>query len=493
MSEDPRFGALLRRYRQAASLSQAALAERAQLSANAIAALERGRRGVPRPTTVLLLADALGLGPADRVKLIDAAGAGRSSGSPSNDSAVSPLPTLLTSFVGREQELTDVRELLARSRLLTLTGVGGIGKTRLALEAARTADEVAFVELAAIAGEGAVPHTVAAALGVREQPQRPILDTLAAALRPKRLLLVLDNCEHLVATCAELVDVLLRACPTLRVLATSREPLGIGGEVLWQVPSLSLPTPQAQTTVAHLAESEAVQLFIERAQSVRSSFSLTEHNARAVADICAKLDGIPLAIELAAARILTLTAEQIAERLDDRFRLLGRAHGRTAPGRHQTLRAAIDWSYELLSPDEQDALAQLSVFAGGWTLEAAEKVCVRQEEVTQTETTEVLDVLSGLVDKSLVLAEARLDGVRYSLLETIRQYASERLEVMPGAVGVRERHRDWYLTLGQRALSSYWWGTDLLVWLARLEREQANFRAALRFSLERGDADWACL
>jgi predicted ATPase len=236
-------------------------------------------------------------------------------------------------------------------------------------------------------------------------------------------------------------------------------------------------------------QSEAVQLFVERARSVVPAFALTERNARAVADICGKLDGIPLAIELAAARVPALAPEQIAARLDDRFRLLGRAPWRTAPARHQTLRAAIDWSHELLSPAEQRVLAQLSVFAGGWTLEAAEAVCGRQEEQPETQPTDVLDVLSGLVDKSLVLAEPGPDGVRHRLRETIRQYATERLAVVPGADAVRERHRDWYETLGQHALASYWWGKDLLAWLERLQREQANFRAALRFSLERGEAE----
>ncbi len=490
MGEDLAFGAMLRRYRLAASLSQAVLAERAHVSTNAIAALERGRRGVPRPSTVLFLADALGLGPAERVALIDAAGAQRSDVSPPTDGPLPPLPTPLTSFVGRDQELADVRQSLARTRLLTLTGVGGIGKTRLALEAARQAQgDVAFVELAAVASVAAMPHAVASALGVREQPQRLIIDTLAAALRPRLLLLVLDNCEHLVASCAELVDALLRACPGLRVLATSREPLAIGGEVVWHVPSLSLPKPRVQPTVAQVGASEAVQLFVERAQTLVRSFSLTENNARAVNDICGKLDGIPLAIELAAAWVPALAPGQIAARLDDRFRLLGRAKSRNAPVRHQTLRAAIDWSYDLLSAAEQRVLTQLSVFAGGWTLEAAEAVCDCGHEWPGAQPPDVLDVLSGLVDKSLALAESGADGARYRLLETIREYAIERLAGLSGGEAARERHRDWYLTLGQHALSSYWWGRDLLAWLERLERERANFRSALRFSLERGEAE----
>lgn len=490
MTEDVAFGALLRRFRLIASLSQAALAERAHLSTNAIAALERGRRGVPRPATVLLLADALRLGPVERAALIDTAGAQRAGAAPPTDSAFPQVPTPLTSFVGRDQELAGVQQLLAATRLVTLTGFGGIGKTRLALEAARNVTgDVAFVELAAVATGSALPHAVASGLGVREQPGRPITDTLAAALRARPLLLVLDNCEHLVASCAQLADELLHACPDLNLLATSREPLGIGGEVVWQVPPLSLPEPHSQPTVAQVGASEAVRLFVERGRMLVHSFSLSENNARAIKDICRKLDGIPLAIELAAAWLPTLTPDQIAARLDDRFRLLGRPGSRTAEARHQTLRAVIDWSYDLLDRAEQRLLAQLSVFAGGWLLDAAEAVCGASGQETGGQHPDMVEVLHGLVNKSLVLADPGPDGMRYRMLETIREYAADRRATHSGGDGTLERHRDWYLALGQRALASYWWGTDLLGWLERLERDRANFRAALTFSADRGDAE----
>ena len=452
MSEIQAFGALLRRYRLAASLSQSVLAERAHVSINAIAALERGRRSAPRPSTVLLLADALGLASGERAALVAAAG-GRLSASNRRERTLTNLPISLTSFVGRQQEVADVQQLLATARLLTLCGAGGIGKTRLALEAVREADgDVAFVELASVTDRAALPHAIASILGVREQPQRPLLQTLMTALRPRHLLLVLDNCEHLVSACAELAEALLRSCAHLRILATTREPLGIGGEVVWQVPPLTLPDLGAQPTIAQVTESEAVQLFIDRAQSRVRGFSMTPGTARAVADVCVQVDGIPLAIELAAARVKVLTPEQMAARLSDRFRLLSGGNDRHAPARHQTLRAAVDWSFDLLSVAEQHVLAQLAVFAGGWTLEAAEAVCTCPDDGTGIPAATVLDVLSGLVDKSLVLAEPGAHGVRYRFLETIRQYASERMEVLPEADAIRRRHRTWHVEFANKAL-----------------------------------------
>lgn len=302
-----------------------------------------------------------------------------------------------------------------------------------------------------------MPLAVTAALGLRETPGSSPVVPLVDYLRGRELLLVLDNCEHLLDACASLAEELLRACPRLRVLATSRERLGVESERAWLVPSLSLPDPRQPATAANIARSEAVQLVRERARAVRPSFELTNHNAPTVAQICRRLDGIPLAIELAAARVRVLAVEQIAARLDDRFRLLT-GGGRTAPPRHQTLQAAIDWSYQLLSPAERTLLRRLAVFVRGWTLEAAEAICGEG----------VLDLLTGLVDKSLVVAES-LDGeeARYRLLETIRQYANEKLldgapRRSPGAGGhagssgseaaaLRARHRDWYLAFAERA------------------------------------------
>jgi non-specific serine/threonine protein kinase len=485
------FGELLRHYRVAARLTQEALAERAGLSTRGIADLERGARLVPHPDTLRRLTGALNLEELDHATL---AAAGRR---PALPLAAEPprLPGQLTSFIGREDELGGVRRLLGTVRLLTLTGFGGIGKTRLALAVAHAVadaypDGVVFVELASVADEDLLPHTVASILGVRELPQVPVIRTLAAALREKRLLLVLDNCEHLVVGCAALADTLLRGCPQLRILTTSREPLGVGGEIVWQVPALSVPTLSAPNSLelrapAELGDYAAVQLFAERARDVLPSFELTQHTAHAVAEVCVQLDGIALAIELAAARVRLLAPEQIAERLGDRLRLLATG-SRTAPARHQALRAAIDWSYDLLTELEKVLLQRLSVFAGGWTLEAAEAVCGGEG----IEPAEVLDLLGRLVDKSLVQAERDPNGIaRYRLLETLREYAGERLRSQGDSEQLLRRHGAWYTGLACHGLEDFWWGVDLLSWLDKLARDQANFRAVLRRSLEVTDAE----
>ena len=303
------------------------------------------------------------------------------------------LPTQLTSFIGRQQEIAEVKRLLSTTRLLTLTGAGGCGKIRLALQVASCEIDsypagVWLAELAAVADPALVPKTIAAAVGVPEQPGRDVTETLIDALQSKVLLLILDNCEHLVAACADLAATLLRACPQLRVLGTSREELGVPGETLWRVPSLSLPDVRRLPAVEDLVLYDAVRLFIDRAAATTAGFTITNENAPAVAQVCQRLDGIPLAIELAAARMKVLAVEQIAGRLDDRFRLLT-GGSRTVLPRQQTLRAAIDWSYDLLNELERAILRRLSVFAGGWTLEAAEAICAGDEVPTH----EVLDLL----------------------------------------------------------------------------------------------------
>jgi predicted ATPase len=395
------------------------------------------------------------------------------------------LPLQLTSFVGRAGPLREVERLLAGGRLLTLTGAGGVGKTRLALQAAADAsgaypDGVWLAALAALADAALVPETVAAAVGVREEPGRPLLGSLTDALRPKRLLLVLDNCEHLLDACAALADALLRACPHLHILATSREALGIAGETVWRVPSLSLPDagdPAHPAPPAALTQSEAVRLFLDRAVGVQPAFRVTTQNAPAVAQICARLDGIPLAIELAPARVRVLPPAQLLARLEDRFRLLT-SGSRTAPERHQTLRAAVDWSYGLLSEAERRLFARLSVFAGGWSLEAAEAVCAEDPLAPDA----VLDVLTRLVDKSLVVVDAQPDGTaRYRLLETLRLYAGEKLLTAAGATAVRTRHRDYFLAWAERAGPGLH-GRDHRAWLGRFDAEQDNLRAALAWS-----------
>ncbi len=392
------------------------------------------------------------------------------------------LPVALTSFVGRERETAEVTRLLSGTRLLTLTGAGGCGKSRLALEVARGAlegarDGVWVVELAALSDANLVPQAVAAVLSVPEQPGRSVSDTLAEVLRHKTLLVVLDNCEHLLAACAGLAYALLRGCPELRILATSREPLGVAGETIWRVPSLSVPDPTHLPSYESTMHYEAVRLFAERAAAVRPGFRITEANAAAVVRVCHRLDGIPLAIELAAARVRAMSVEEIAARLRDRFHLLT-GGGRMAPPRHQTLRAAMDWSYDLLSEDERVLLRRVSVFAGGYPLEAVEAVCSAQG----VELSQGLDLLTSLVDKSLVNVETRGEETRYRVLETVRQYARDRLEESGGALAVRRAHRAWYLALAERANPALR-GPEQNAWLKRLEVEHDNLRAALELSM----------
>jgi predicted ATPase/DNA-binding CsgD family transcriptional regulator len=395
------------------------------------------------------------------------------------------LPVALTSFVGREREIPEVEGLLAETRLLTLVGPGGCGKTRLALRVAagleeRLGDGAWWASLSSLSDPDLVPNAVGSALGVRETPDRTPIEALAAFLEAKGPLIVLDNCEHLIWACAALVDVLLRSCPGLKVLATSREPLGVAGEVSWPVPPLSLP--DQQQNAGDLLRFGAVRLFVERARAAIPDFALTQENASAVARLCAKLDGMPLAIELAASRARVISPGQILERLDDRFRLL--RGGRTSVPRHKTLRATIDWSHDLLSGAEKVLFRRLSVFAGGWTLAAAEKVCAGDGIAED----EVLELLSFLVDKSLVLRTHGGAGgeARYRMLQTIRQYAAERLAESGEALG--RRHADYFLTLAEVAEPAMV-GPDQAAWMERLEHEHDNLRAALGWFEERGDAE----
>lgn len=400
------------------------------------------------------------------------------------------LPVQVTSFVGRRYEIGELARLLGRTRILTLTGAGGVGKTRLALQTAGTVlehypDGVWLVELASISDPSLVTRETAASLGVQEQRGRPMIDALVDDLRPTRTLLLLDNCEHLIGACADLADALVRACPEVQILATSREPLGIDGETDWRVPSLAVPDPSRLPPLDRLARYEGVQLFVERAMAAVPSFLLTDEEAAPVARICERLDGIPLAIELAAARMKALSASQIAGRLDDLFRLLT-VGSRTALPRQQTLRATLDWSYDLLSETERRLFARLSVFAGGWTLEAAEAVCGgwKDEEPApapnaQSPTpSDVLDLLAHLVDKSLVVAERTGGEVRYRLLEPMRQYAAEKLQAFGDELVLRTRHLAWFRTFATRADDSLR-GPGIGVWLDRLETEHDNLRAAL--------------
>ena len=410
----------------------------------------------------------------------------------SADRSLHNLPLELTSFIGREKALAEVKGLLdGDARMVTLCGPGGAGKTRLALAVARDLLEgfegaVWWVELAPISDPELVPRAVASALGVPEAPDRSPTEDLVAFLERRKAFLILDNCEHLVEACADLADTLLMTCPDLQLLATSREPLRVAGETAFMVPSLSLPEPGRESTAEELAGYEAIHLFVERARAVDSGFALTEGNAPAVAQLCDKLDGIPLAIELAAARTRVLTVEQISEKLQDPLGLLTTG-SRTAAARHQTLRATLQWSYELLDAQERGLLGRLSVFAGGWTLEAAEAIGKTAEAEGRVSNLPVLDLLSQLVDKSLVVAEADAEGaLRYRMLEPIRQFAREKLEESDEEPEVRRRHAEHYLALAETAEPELV-GPDQGLWIGRLRTEFGNLREAHSWSLEPGD------
>jgi predicted ATPase/predicted Ser/Thr protein kinase len=393
------------------------------------------------------------------------------------------LPVQLTSFIGRQREIAAIRRLFLSTRLLTLTGAGGCGKTRLALQVAadlleQFRDGVWVVDLAPLSEPDLVPQSAASVLKVQEGPNRSLVEVLSDYVRPRQLLLVLDNCEHLITACAELAETLLRAGTGLHILATSREAMGISGETVWHVPSLSLPEQAQALSPEVLLEYEAVRLFVERAAAVEPTFAITNANTATVAEICHRLDGIPLAIELAAARLKVLSVEEINVRLKDRFRLLT-GGSRTAVARQRTLEATVDWSYDLLTEVEQRLLRRLSVFTGGWTLEAAEDVCSGEG----VEKDEILEPLSRLVDKSLVNVEEGATGNRrYRFLETVRQYGQVRLVRSGEAERLRELHLAFFFELAQRAEPELQ-RPDQVIWLNRLQLEHDNLRAALDWCL----------
>jgi len=404
------------------------------------------------------------------------------------------LPAEPNSFVGRERDLAELALLLTDVRALTLCGPGGIGKTRLAVRlgadlAPGFPDGAWIAELADLGDPDLVARRVATTLGVREEPDRSLAETLCDALRSRELLLILDTCEHLVEACAPLVQRLLAGCRGIRVVATSREPLRVRGETVWRVPPLELPTALAGLTAREMLEHEAVRLFTDRAAAVRPGFTLGAENAQSVARLCRMLDGIPLAIELAAARIRALSVDQVADRLSDRFQLLA-SGDRTAPMRQQTLRAAVDWSYELLTGPEQALLRRLSVFAG-WNLEMAEQVCADE----QIRADDVLDLLAALIDKSLVSLDGEMIGdARYRLLDTIGEYAADRLATSGEQSAVRAAHRDYLLRLGEGIVAQAFlrgdppWATRVAMY-HRIDVERPNFRNALSECLNRGDTE----
>ena len=399
------------------------------------------------------------------------------------------LPAELTSFVGRRDEVAEVRRLLAGSRLVTLTGVGGVGKTRLALRAAAELRRafpggVWLVRLDQLRDEALVAQAIAGALGLQDRagfsPEAALADYLAG----RQLLLVLDNCEHLVDAVAKLADLLLRAAAGLRVLATSREALIIDGEMVLPVPPLPVPEEGQPLTAAGLGVFPAVRLFAERAAQVVPGFAVTEANQAAVAGICRRLEGLPLALELAAAQTRVLSAEQVDERLGDRLGLLTRG-SRTNPARQQTLRASIEWSYELCSPAERRLWARLSVFAGGFELDAAEGICADDRLAAGR----VLDLLAALAGKSVLTAEHREGVARYRLPEPLREFGQERLHASGEDTALRRRHRDWHEQLARRA-DTDWLSPQMTEWTARLSREHANVAAAQDFcQAEPGEAE----
>jgi predicted ATPase len=394
------------------------------------------------------------------------------------------LPAQLSSFIGRESEGAEIKKLLARSRLLTLTGAGGCGKTRLALRVAGDllsdySDGVWLVELAPASDPEMVIQITAEVLGIREQPKRSLVETLRDGLRSKRILLVLDNCEHLLDACANLAGALLKTCINLRILATSRQAIGVTGESVWQVLPLTTPAAGATTkSLESLSQFEAVRLFRDRAVAVQPRFALTAATAPAVAQICWRVEGIPLAIELAAARVSALSVVQIADRLQDSFQLL--SHGkRTALPHHQALRATIDWSYALLTDAERTLFQRLSVFTGGFDLEAAENVCVGEG----MEHGQLLDLLTQLVEKSLVLIREKRGTMRYRMLEPIRHYARDRLRESGAVTSVQGRHAYYFLRLAQETEPRLL-GPEQQLAFEELEVEHANLLAALARAVE---------
>lgn len=505
MEQPSSFGEWLRRQRRALDLTQDELAKRAGCASGTIRKIEADEL---RPSKQLaeILAQRLDIPPDQRGDFvrcargmwrdgfsplpIDTAAATRPA-APRQIKLIHNLPIPLTSFIGRERERVDIKRLLLQSRLLTLTGAGGCGKTRLAIEVARNLidefpDGVWWVDLAPVVDPALVPRSIASVLGVREEARLPLVQTLVEYLHDKNLLLALDNCERLIEACAQVSNTLLQNCPQLRVLATSCESLGMLGENLFHVPALSLPVAQEFPSLVTVIQSEAVRLFLDRAASVEQTFALTATNVAGVTRICRELDGIPLAIELAAACVRDLSVEMIAAHLSDRFHLLTRGN-RTALPHHQTLRALIDWSYDSLSAQERVLLRRLSLFAGGWTLDAAEEVCSGDS----IEREAVLDLHSRLVNKSLVIRdEQKHEGalMRYRMLETIRQFGHDKAIESGENEHIRNNHLNFFLKLAEQAESKMQ-SPEQLRWFERIDLERDNLQAALDWSQTSGQIE----
>jgi len=483
MAEDGKFdfGKWLRQERRTRDLTQEAFADQVGIARITLRKIESGELK-PSKELALLLVEKIGIPEAERTAWVAfARGLAELPLKPANPLPPRPrtnLPAALTTFIGRQKELTDVIQLIGKNRLVTLTGSGGVGKTRLSIQAASSLLAeypvgVWLVELAPLSDPALVAQSFCAALGVVPEGGGSELEALVNYLHAKKILLVVDNCEHLLDAAARLCQALLQSCPELHILATSREALGIPGEAAYRVPSLSLPN--VKDFLQLIQNSEAVKLFVERAAAANPEFELNEANAAFVIQICQRLDGIALALELAAARLRMMTVEQIAARLDDAFRLLT-GGSRTALPRQQTLRALIDWSYNLLVSEEQEFLQKLAVFTGGWTLEAAEAVCAGPD---------AFELLSRLVDKSLVAVSHVKGGeTRYHLLETVRQYAFAKLVEGSGLDQLKDAHLDYFLQLGERSEPNFYTRKAPKL-LDAIERDYANFHSALEWADER--------
>ena len=477
MQEEISFGTWLRKQRRALDLSQRTFAHQVGCAEVTLRRIEAGTLKPSKELTTILL-EKLDIPEAEHPVWISFARGTSGFPLPPNSShkLSTNLPVSLTSFIGREKEQGDVIHLISKHRLVTLTGTGGVGKTRLSIIVGEQVlenypDGVWLVELAPILNPLLVTRTTAVAIGLQHEPQRPVIDMLADHLRAKQMLIILDNCEHLLEACAQLADSLLKRCPGLRFLTTSREVLGSLGEAVYLVPSLDIP--DFQQSVDTFRDSESVHLFEERARLTRADFSLTIENASSVARICSQLDGIPLAIELAAVRVNMFSAEQIAARLQESFNLLTTGNRNALP-RHQALRAAIDWSYDLLSGAEQALLRRLSIFVNGWTLEAAQSICAD----TQISSAAIVDLLAQLINKSLVVVEKKQIWTRYRMLETIRQYAREKLGKADEEEYSRVQHLHYYLKLSEQ-IEQELVRPQQSEWFALTNQESNNLRAAL--------------
>lgn len=481
-------GSLIKRFRMQAGLSQQMLADRALISPQAVSALERGSRKVPYRYTLDRIVEALGLSEEARAEL--ELSAKRARGLRLEEPIALPprnLPRLLTAFFGREEVVKEIIDLLKQAPLVTVVGTGGAGKTRVAVTVGAALlnsfpDGVWFVELAPLTDPALVPQALATALRVQESPHRPLLETLVAYLGQKRALIIFDNCEHVISRARTVIGSLLHDCPNLALLATSREPLNVGGERAYRIPPLPVPRrgiPMPEDALQYAA----IELFVDRMRAVDSRAALTLDNVEPIVEICRRLDGLPLAVELAAARTAVLSPSQICERLDRAFDILAGNKAETLP-RHQTMRAVIDWSYELLSPQARTLFERLAVFAGGFSLESASAVCCDEE----FSTLEALDLLSSLVAQSLVMVDFERGAARYHLLDATRQYALEKLD-QHGRAAIAQRHARAFLQLAER-LDRDWYNAPERPWFRDAEAEIANFRAALIWSLaERRDLD----